>query len=65
MSIAPLLALKDGWKSSSQIIQMPIIMPVYYHIPSPMEMDGIYKRKMELSSQEDSSFWEKKGLGDT
>lgn len=62
MSIAPLLALKDGWISSSQIMQIPVIMSIYYDIPSPIRTDGIYRKDMEISSLEENSFLEEKGL---
>ena len=63
MSIAPLLALKDGWMSSPQIIQISVIMPLYYDIPSLTKTDRICRRQMESSSPEESSYWDEKGLG--
>lgn len=62
MSIAPLLALKDGWISSSQIIQIPVIMPIYYDVPLPIKTDGIYRKEMKISSLEEDSSLEEKGL---
>jgi len=59
MSIAPLLALKDGWMTSSRIIQTPVVVPFYYDSPSPVKIDGIFKDN--YNPKEQSSNTEKVG----